>query len=170
MSAIKQRIKELIQLEFEGTEYFLVDIVESTKEEHRIQIFVDCLTGLPIHRCAKLSRYLEHHLEEEGLVGEKYWLEVSSPGVGNPYKVREQYQKGKGRWVEVLLVDGTKEQGILTEISELEITLMPKPKKQKNKHRKRNKKGGESITTKQEVDPTIISFINIKQTKEKIIF
>lgn len=57
--------------------------------------------GITIEECAIASRALERWLDEAGPLGERYRLEVSSPGVERPVRWREQWQRFVGRDVNV---------------------------------------------------------------------
>ena len=94
-------------------DYYLVD-VEMTDDD-RIVIEIDHADGVWIEDCADLSRFLQEKLGEE--LGD-YELEVGSAGIGQPFKVVEQYRNHVGKEVEVLTADGKKLQGILKEVSE----------------------------------------------------
>ena len=94
-------------------DYYLVD-VEMTDDD-RIVIEIDHADGVWIEDCADLSRFLQEKLGEE--LGD-YELEVGSAGIGQPFKVIEQYRNHIGKEVEVLTADGKKVQGILKEVSE----------------------------------------------------
>lgn len=94
-------------------DYYLVD-VEMTDDD-RIVIEIDHADGVWIEDCADLSRFLQEKLGEE--LGD-YELEVGSAGIGQPFKVIEQYRNHIGKEVEVLSADGKKVQGILKEVSE----------------------------------------------------
>ena len=65
--------------------YFLVDI---QMEADRIVIEIDHADGVWIEDCAELSRFLQEKLGDE--VGD-YELEVGSAGLGQPFKVEQQY-------------------------------------------------------------------------------
>jgi ribosome maturation factor RimP len=56
-------------------------------------------------------------------MGEKYVLEVSSPGVNRPLKFTRQYIKNIGREVEVTFLDKTTEEGTLIKADETKIVL-----------------------------------------------
>ena len=94
-------------------DYYLVD-VEMTDDD-RIVIEIDHADGVWIEDCADLSRFLQEKLGEE--LGE-YELEVGSAGIGQPFKVIEQYRNHVGKEVEVLTADGKKLQGVMKEVSE----------------------------------------------------
>ena len=92
-------------------DYYLVD-VEMTADD-RIIIEIDHADGVWIEDCADLSRFLQEKFGEE--LGD-YELEVGSAGIGQPFKVLQQYKNHIGKEVEVLQKDGQKVQGILKEV------------------------------------------------------
>ena len=94
-------------------DYYLVD-VEMTADD-RIVIEIDHADGVWIEDCADLSRFLQEQLGEE--LGD-YELEVGSAGIGQPFKVIQQYRNHIGKEVEVLEKNGLKAQGLLKEVSE----------------------------------------------------
>ncbi len=109
----KNVIKTAVEEWLEQNEYYLVD-VEMTPDE-RIVIEIDHADGVWIEDCADLSRFLQEKLGEE--LGD-YELEVGSAGIGQPFKVIQQYRNHIGKEVEVLQQNGLKIQGILKEVSE----------------------------------------------------
>ncbi len=131
IDSLKQKITEALQERIAGTDLFLVDIQISVTS--RIGIFLDGkYEHITIEQCAGISRYLENFLESNTLVGEKYWLEVSSPGLEEPFKVKEQYEKWLNKPVEVLLLSGMKEIGELKAFDENSVTIeLPEQKKKK---------------------------------------
>ena len=106
-------------------DYYLVD-VEMTADD-RIVIEIDHADGVWIEDCADLSRNLQETLGDE--LGD-YELEVGSAGIGQPFKVVQQYRNHIGKEVEVMQQDGKKLQGILKEVSEdgtqFTVTIMEK--------------------------------------------
>ena len=94
-------------------DYYLVDL-EMTADD-RIVIEIDHADGVWIEDCAELSRFLQEKIGEE--LGD-YELEVGSAGIGQPFKVVQQYRNHVGKDVEVLAGDGKKVQGVLKEVSE----------------------------------------------------
>ena len=94
-------------------DYYLVD-VEMTADD-RIVIEIDHADGVWIEDCADLSRFLQEKLGDE--LGD-YELEVGSAGIGQPFKVVQQYRNHIGKDVEVMPQNGQKQQGILKEVSE----------------------------------------------------
>ena len=60
-------------------------------------------SGITVDDCALVSRALEQWLDEAGILGERYILEVSSPGIERPLRWREHWVKFVGRDVTVRL-------------------------------------------------------------------
>ena len=75
----------------------------------------------------ELSRYIEDHLSRDE---EDYELEVGSAGLGQPFKVPQQYHCFVGKDVEVLNADGQKYKGVLksAEGNDFVVTVLEKQK------------------------------------------
>ncbi len=87
---------------------------------NRLQVYVDNHEGISIDECARLSRALVAKLDRDR---EDFSLEVSSPGLGSPFRVPEQYLKNLGRQVEVECADGETHLGKLKELKGDRILL-----------------------------------------------
>lgn len=116
----KERILELLEAQFNGSEFFIVDVKQSA---NRYQVFIDSDKKLSIAKCAEISRFIEGHLEEENLVPEKYILEVSSPGMTNPLKHIRQYQKRIGSELNIYTVENKHVRGILKAVNGNNIVI-----------------------------------------------
>ena len=57
--------------------------------------------GISVDQCAVLSRMLEHALEASQLVGSRYVLEVSSPGLERPVRWPDHWRRFVGHQVRV---------------------------------------------------------------------
>jgi ribosome maturation factor RimP len=57
--------------------------------------------GVTADDCAAISRSLERFLESRGIVGPRYVLEVSSPGIERPLRWPEHWRRFVGRHVRV---------------------------------------------------------------------
>ena len=104
----KNKIQELVEQWLEGKDYFLVDIAISS--DNKIVVEIDHADGVWIEDCVALSRYIEDHLNRDE---EDFELEVGSAGLGQPFKVEQQYRNFIGKEVEVLTADGKKVKGLL---------------------------------------------------------
>jgi len=57
--------------------------------------------GVTIEDCTKVSRGLEKYLEERASVGDRYVLEVSSPGIERPLVRRRDFERFSGKEIAV---------------------------------------------------------------------
>ncbi|ADE83473.1 ribosome maturation factor RimP [Xylanibacter ruminicola] len=127
----KEIIQTLTEEWLQGNEYFLVDV--NFAADDRIVIEIDHADGVWIEDCAALSRFLQERLGEE--LGE-YELEVGSAGLGQPFKVAQQYMNHIGDTLEVLQADGKKVQGTLKAVDAPSFTITVQ-EKQKIEGKKR---------------------------------
>ena len=139
----------------EGKEYFLVDVTVSPDD--KIVVEIDHAEGVWIDDCVELSRFIESKLDREE---EDYELEVGSAGIGQPFKVLQQYLIHIDKEVEVLTKDGKKMEGVLKE-ADAEHFVVTVQKKVKPEGAKRPKLVGEDVT---------FTYDEIKYTKYLISF
>ena len=104
-------VKTLVEEWLKDNDYFLVDV--NMTPDDRIIVEIDHADGVWIEDCADLSRFLQEKLGEQL---DDYELEVGSAGIGQPFKVAEQYKKHIGKEVEVLDKQGKKIQGLLKSV------------------------------------------------------
>ena len=118
----KETIKTWVEEWLQRGDYFLVDIM---MDGDRIVIEIDHADGVWIEDCAELSRFLQEKGGDE--LGE-YELEVGSAGIGQPFKVEQQYKNHVGDEVEVLTADGKKLTGVLKSVDgrQFEVTVKEK--------------------------------------------
>lgn len=89
----------------------LVDVRKrGSSRRVRLQVRVDWLDAAPdrkvtIDDCATVSRHLETWLDASGALGERYVLEVSSPGMERPLRRPAHWARFVGRDVRVRLPD-----------------------------------------------------------------
>ena len=114
----KNVVKKLVDEWLQDQEYFLVDIEISS--DNRIVVEIDHADGVWIEDCVALSRYIEERLSRDD---EDYELEVGSAGLGQPFKVPQQYINFVGKEVEVLDADGIKVKGILKAVDGNDFTV-----------------------------------------------
>ncbi|MBR5204010.1 MAG: ribosome assembly cofactor RimP [Bacteroidaceae bacterium] len=139
----------------EDKEYFLVDV--SVTPDDKIVVEIDHAEGVWIDDCVELSRFIESKLDREE---EDYELEVGSAGIGQPFKVLQQYLIHIGKEVEVLTREGKKLEGVLKDANEENMTVTIQ-KKVKLEGSKRPKMVEEDVTYK---------YDEIKYTKYLISF
>ena len=119
----KNVVKELVEQWLADKEYLLVDV--ETSPDSRIVVEIDHADGVWIEDCVELSRFIEEHLNRDE---EDYELEVGSAGLGQPFKVPQQYVNFIGKEVEVLDKDGKKYKGILKSVDGNDFVVAVKEK------------------------------------------
>lgn len=123
----KENVCRIVEEWLEGKDYFLVEV--TVAPDNRIVVEIDCKEGVWIEDCVELSRYIDSCLDREK---EDYELEVGSAGIGQPFKVLQQYKNHVGMEVEVQTKDGRKLSGVLKEVGDegFRLTVQKKIKEE----------------------------------------
>ena len=126
----KNVVRNLVEEWLQDKEYFLVDVEISPDD--RIVVEIDHADGVWIEDCVELSRYIEDRLDRDE---EDYELEVGSAGLGQPFKVPQQYVNFIGKNVEVLDGDGKEVKGVLKSVdgNDFTVTVAEKVKQEGKK-------------------------------------
>ena len=126
----KNVVRNLVEEWLQDKEYFLVDVEISPDD--RIVVEIDHADGVWIEDCVELSRYIEDRLDRDE---EDYELEVESAGLGQPFKVPQQYVNFIGKNVEVLDSNGKKVKGVLKSVdgNDFTVTVAEKVKQEGKK-------------------------------------
>ncbi len=127
----RNTVKTVVEEWLSGNDYFLVDVTFTPDD--RIVVEIDHADGVWIEDCAELSRFMQERLGEE--LG-NFELEVGSAGIGQPFKVVQQYENHIGKEVEVLDAEGKKVQGVLKQVDGRDFVVTVK-EKQKLEGKKR---------------------------------
>ncbi len=127
----KKKVQEIVEEWLNDKEYFLVDV--DVTPDDRIVVEIDHADGVWIEDCVALSRFIEERLSRDE---EDYELEVGSAGLGQPFKVEQQYINCIGKEVEVLSADGKKLKGTLKGVEGRNFTISTQ-EKQKVEGKKR---------------------------------
>lgn len=108
-------------------DYYLVDVLWNRKSL-KLEIFIDTDEGVTLGECQQISRLIQSDLDLSGLAPENYMLDVSSPGLERPLKLRRQYVKNVGKVLLVELKGGAKEIGRLESVEEDGLIISPEKK------------------------------------------
>lgn len=103
-----QLVRDIVVNTIKGSELFIVEV--SVNAGNKILVLLDSMKGACIDDCIKVSRAVEQQFDREV---EDFELEVSTPGLSNPFKVIQQYLKNVGKDIEVVLNTGQKYTGKL---------------------------------------------------------
>lgn len=125
---IAATIRTMAEEPLQGKGQYVVDVIVSDRRQPRkILVVVDGEHDVTIEDCALLSRFLSDHLDGH-LLPDEYRLEVSSPGLDQPLKLKRQYRKNVGRLLRATTVSGIVE-GELVAADENEIVIRKRPEK-----------------------------------------
>jgi ribosome maturation factor RimP len=146
----KEKIQELVANLIDPEKQFLVDIV--VRPGNRIVVTLDDYNGISLDDCAYISKKIETNFDREK---EDYELEVTSPGLTQPFSVIQQYYKNLNKEVEVLLKNGIKIEAKLISVDEKGIVV-----EAEKTAKIQNSKKKQAI-----IEKKVIEFVNIKSTK-----
>ena len=123
---------------------------------NKIQITIDSDNGVPLSECIRISRSVNDNFDREE---EDYSLEVTTPDIAHPLKVKRQYIKNIKR---ILKVKTSEEEfeGVLVEADEDKIVLNWKAREPKPI-------GKGKVTVQKSVT---LDYKDIKEAKVKIVF
>jgi ribosome maturation factor RimP len=121
---LREKITEIAQSKLTDDSQFIVEVVASSKPDSRkVVVILDGDTGVTIDDVTNLSRAISAELDEQPLMEDNYTLEVGTPGLDQPLKMKRQYYKNIGRELKVHTTDKKIVQGALAEVSEERIVL-----------------------------------------------
>lgn len=80
-----------VEYKKEGSDYVLRVCIEKENPDENISI----------NDCENVSRYLSDLLDESDPIPNAYMLEVSSPGIDRPLRNKDDYERYKGRNVDI---------------------------------------------------------------------
>jgi len=150
-TAVKDLVDEALAL---NQSLYLIDL--SISENNKVQVVVDGDTGVPLSECIRISRNINDNLDREE---EDFSLEVTTPDIAHPLKVKRQYIKNLNR---ILKVKNAEEEfeGTLVAADEDKIVLNWKAREPKLI-------GKGKVTVQKSVT---IEYKDIIEAKVKIVF
>jgi Uncharacterized protein conserved in bacteria len=116
---IKDAVSDILEefLANEGLELYNVEFIKEAKDWF-LRVYIDKIQDpsgeeqyVGTDDCEKVSRYLSEKLDDDNIIEQKYYLEVSSPGMDRELITDAHYHRFTGRRVEVKLykaIDGAK--------------------------------------------------------------
>ena len=147
-------LTEALERHLEGTPHFLVHA--EVRPSGKAIVEVDNDKAITLNDLTMINKGLR---DAFGEALDDLELEVSSPGMGRPFKVKRQFQKHTGRLVEILKKDGQLVRAQLVAFDDDGITVkIEQPSKVKGRLPKLDK------------DTTAIPFADIKSTQASIKF
>ncbi len=149
-----ERLTEALERRLNGTPHFLVHA--EVRPTGKAIVEVDNDKAITLADLTTINQTLR---DEFGEALDDMELEVSSPGMGRPFRVKRQYIKHTGRMVEVKFTDGRLIPGQLVAVDDLGIQLrIEHPSKIKGR------------APKLDEEATAFPFAEIKSTQATIKF
>lgn len=103
-------IRGLVEQNLSPDKFVVEVLLSGNKIPKRVLIIIDGDQGVTIDDCAELSRFLSKQFDERNYFGDdNYLLEVSTPGLDHPLKLKRQYYKNTGRNLKVVGKEKTNE-------------------------------------------------------------
>ena len=151
----KKKVQDLLEEALaENQALYLIDL--SFLPGNKINIVIDGDTGVSLSECIRISRSIDSNFDREE---EDFSLEVTSPDIAEPLKVKRQYIKNLNRILSVKLND-KKVEGTLIEVNKDDIILTWKAREPKPI--------GKGKVTVEKTET--IAYQDIIEAKVKIIF
>lgn len=125
----KETIEQIVNEWVKTSDCFLVAVKTAPG---KIAVAIDKPTGVTLQDCSDLNRFITDALEPEN-VWEEYELEVGSPGMDQPLRVFQQYQKGVGKKIRVITTDGREHKGMLEAADENGIDIIETTSRKENR-------------------------------------
>jgi len=105
----------------------LYDLDEKMSGKGRIiTVYLTKIGGVTLDECARFSRALGAELEEFDLIPDRYFLEVSSPGLERPLKLKSHWVSAINEKVAVQWTEGEQKRsalGTLVEVNQDNVVL-----------------------------------------------
>lgn len=98
-----EQTENIVNEQIAGTDIFIVDV--HVAKGNKIVVRLDHPDGITIDTCAAISKNIESQLDRGK---EDFSLEVTSSGIGYPFKVKKQYEKNIGKKIDIQLIEGQK--------------------------------------------------------------
>ena len=104
-SVVEKTVWEMVEPLLEGSGVELVDVEYVKEKDWYLRVFIDRPEGVGIEDCQSLSEKLEKLLDERDVIPEQYILEVSSPGLDRVLKKPRDFERERGKQVDVSLYE-----------------------------------------------------------------
>jgi len=124
-----------------------VDLYHVELSGRNLRVLIDKETGVPLASCVQFSRALSDELDRADMIGQRYLLEVSSPGVERRLYRPSDYAAAAGRHV-VVRTDTQTVEGTLVRANDKGIAV--------------------SSGTKDECPETIVDYGEIRSARVKV--
>jgi ribosome maturation factor RimP len=153
---LKEKISEIAQQALQDAHHFLVDVVVSSKlGPGKITVIMDGDHGVTIDDCAAVSRAISKSLDEQAVIADSFTLEVTTPGVDQPLKMKRQFIRNIGRGLSVRTKTQKVERGTLIAVHDDSIGLALSDEGD-HKHKKAKTEGATIVLPFSEIEKATV--------------
>lgn len=99
---IESTVSALVEPLLKDTDMLLVDVEYVKEKDWFLRIYIDKPGGVEIDDCQFLSEKLTAVLDENDPIPDRYYLEVSSPGIDRPLKKDKDFTDAYGKKVDII--------------------------------------------------------------------
>lgn len=107
------RLESVRALASEVAAEIQVELYDVEFNGNQLRVFIDAPVGVTVALCARFSESLARRLDTSNLILERYYLEVSSPGLERRLRGIEDFGRNQGRLARVVVPSGVVEGRIL---------------------------------------------------------
>lgn len=106
--SLLSELTEIVERTISRDDIFMVDLeLKTGGKMPALSVYLESdKGGIKLDDCAEISRNLQTVIEANELLGETFTLNVSSPGLDRPLKLKRQYELNKGRTARVKAILG----------------------------------------------------------------
>ncbi|MBR3697690.1 MAG: ribosome maturation factor RimP [Clostridia bacterium] len=132
--SIETKVYNLLNSTINTLGYNLYDVLFLNEgKEYILRVVIDKENGIDINDCEKVNNAINDILDEADYINEKYFLEVSSPGIERILRKDQHFEKQIGNKISVKLFKAINKQkeiiGILESYSNGELVVQQENKK-----------------------------------------
>lgn len=98
---IEKLVSGMAEEILQGTDISLVDVEYVREKDWYLRIYIDKPGGIEIDDCQMVSEKLTKILDARDPIRDKYYLEVSSPGIDRPLKKDKDFESFYGKKVDI---------------------------------------------------------------------
>ena len=134
MANIESKVESIVKEPIESLGYELYDVLYIKEgKNYTLRIVIDKENGIDLQDCEKVNDAINDLLDEEDLIKEQYFLEVSSPGLERILRKDWQLKRYIGEKVEIKMfkkdVNNNKEYiGLLEEVLDDKLVIQTEEK------------------------------------------
>ena len=104
MASIEEKVEKIIEPIITNLGYTLYDVIyEKEAKDYYLRVFIDSEDGITLNDCEKVNDAITDKLDEENIIKDAYFLEVSSCGLERNLRKDKHLREQIGNKIELKL-------------------------------------------------------------------